>query len=104
MFMPIMSLMIRRKEVNIIDINRFLLYCEVLSKFIQLLIKLFKPRVLADKLRHDLLHEADHVVDFDLTGEAFEFVDTGKGVCIIIFANFCDADAAVVCRKSVLVG
>ena len=66
-------------------------------------IKFLKLRVFADELWDDVLHEADHVVDFDLAGEAFEFVYVCQGVGIVVFTDFGDADAAVVGREGVLV-
>lgn len=69
----------------------------------ELFIKLLKPRVLADELRHDLLHEADHGRDFHLAGKTLEFVGAGEGIGVVVFADFGNADAAVVGRKGVLV-
>ena len=66
-------------------------------------IKLLKLRVSADELWDDVLHEADHIVDFYLAGEAFEFVYSCQGVGIVIFTDFGDADTAVVGREGVLV-
>ena len=68
-----------------------------------LLIKLLKLRVLADEFGDDVLHEADHFVDFDLAGEALEFVYSCQGVGVVVFTDFGDADAAMVGREGVLV-
>ena len=51
-----------------------------------------------------MLHELDHVWDYDLAGEAFEFVDGGEGFGVVVFTDFGYADAAVIGREGVFVG
>lgn len=66
-------------------------------------IKLLKPRVLRNILRHSRLHKADHVRDLHKAGEAFEFVGHLEGGGVGVVADLGDADAVVVGREGVLV-
>ena len=50
-----------------------------------------------------MLHKLDHVVNLDKAGETLEFIGSGKGIGVVIFADLGDANAAVVGREGVLV-
>ena len=106
MSMPTISLIISTSEVIIIEMSKELLCVELANKFIEdlLMIKLLKPRVLTDELRHCIFHQPHHRWNLHGPAESLEFIDNCTGLLVVVLAYLGDEDAAVVGRDGVLLG
>ena len=72
--------------------------------FFEFFVEFLVAGVLADEFGDNLFHQADHVGDVHVAGQAFELERFAFHVGALVFAHFSDADAFVEGRQGVLFG